>query len=237
MIGKKINKLKYTVGALLALSGSAAFACGQDSYMGEVCTMAIQFCPAGTLEAAGQTLQISQYNALYSLLGTAFGGNGQTTFMLPDLRGRSVAGRASGSMPAGVTSLTIGQNAGTTSETITVAQMPSHTHAFTPTATTVNVSLQANSASGKSPAPTSTGNYLAAAASKSSVPADTITTDTWSGAPASGASVAVGGLSATTSGGGGTIGLAGGSQPITTQSPVLGMIQCIVTQGLYPSRP
>lgn len=70
----------------------------------------------------GQLLAISQFNALYSLLGTNYGGNGYTNFQLPDLRGR-VAVHQTGSFP-----YTIGQKAGTETQTLTTDNLPAHTH-------------------------------------------------------------------------------------------------------------
>lgn len=77
-------------GGLIALAlttgAGPALACGVDSYMGEVCGTAATYCPDGTLPANGQTVQIRQYQALYALLGTRFGGDGKSTFGLPNLR-------------------------------------------------------------------------------------------------------------------------------------------------------
>ena len=75
----------------------------------------------------GQLLSISQYTALFSLLGTTFGGDGRTTFALPDLRGRSPMGQGSG---PGLTPRTQGQKLGSETNTITANQMPSHSHSL-----------------------------------------------------------------------------------------------------------
>ncbi len=72
---------------LAAGSAGPALACSTESYLGQVCVLAIDYCPAGTLKAAGQTLSISQYRTLFTLLGNRFGGDGRTTFQLPDLGG------------------------------------------------------------------------------------------------------------------------------------------------------
>ncbi len=63
-----------------------ASALGGDDYMGSIGLTAATFCPKGTVEPAGQELQISQHHALFSLLGTTYGGDGKRTFALPDLR-------------------------------------------------------------------------------------------------------------------------------------------------------
>ena len=87
---------KFTIaaaltGALMAGTAPAAHA-GPDEYLGEIITAGFNFCPRGTLEADGRLLPIAQNSALFSLLGTMYGGDGRTTFALPDLRGRVVVG-------------------------------------------------------------------------------------------------------------------------------------------------
>jgi microcystin-dependent protein len=89
-VHRKMNYLLIST----ALTGSAllgmstAQACGIDAYLGTICITAATYCPGDTtLEANGQIMKISENQALYSLLGTAYGGNGSTEFALPDLRG------------------------------------------------------------------------------------------------------------------------------------------------------
>ena len=83
------------VGALM-LQSVVSSAQAQDFYLGQLLTVGFNFCPRGTAEAAGQLLPISQYAALFSLLGTMYGGDGRTTFALPDLRGSVVIGSGTG---------------------------------------------------------------------------------------------------------------------------------------------
>jgi hypothetical protein len=71
----------------MAMAASPAKA-GTDGYVGEIMIVGFDFCPRGWLEASGQTLQIDRYEELFALIGTAYGGDGKTTFVLPDLRGR-----------------------------------------------------------------------------------------------------------------------------------------------------
>jgi microcystin-dependent protein len=80
----KIGHLTAAALVLLALSAAPARA-AYDSYTGEVITLATRFCPASTLKAGGQILPIRSYQALFSLLGTTYGGDGINTFALPDL--------------------------------------------------------------------------------------------------------------------------------------------------------
>ena len=76
--------------AMAASVAVAARATAQEFYLGQVITMATTYCPQGTLPADGRPMPINQFQALYSLLGTTYGGDGTTAFNLPDLRGRSV---------------------------------------------------------------------------------------------------------------------------------------------------
>lgn len=98
---------------------------GPDAYVGELMAGGWNFCPRGTARADGQLLPISSNTALFSLLGTQFGGDGRTSFGLPDLRGRIPMHNGAG---PGLPSVSIGQRGGATQTAITTAQMPSHTH-------------------------------------------------------------------------------------------------------------
>ena len=96
----------------------------QQGYIGEIIMFAGNFPPNGTLRCEGQLLPISQNTALFSLIGTTFGGNGVTTFALPDLRGRAIVGAS--------TNWAVGEVRGSNTVTLTAAQMPSHNHSFVP---------------------------------------------------------------------------------------------------------
>lgn len=116
-------------GALLALGiGSATPALSQDYYMGEIMVVSFTFCPKYTMEANGALLPIAQNTALFSLLGTTYGGNGTTTFALPDLRGRSPIGQGAG---PGLTPVVLGQMGGSETVTLNQTQLPAHTHPVT----------------------------------------------------------------------------------------------------------
>jgi microcystin-dependent protein len=106
-----------------------------DPYIAEVRLFAFGSigCPNGWAEANGQLLSISQNTALFSLLGTTFGGNGQTTFALPDLRGRAPIHMGQGN---GLSNRVRGEVGGTETVTMTVANMPTHSHSVNPTSTT-----------------------------------------------------------------------------------------------------
>src|SRR5688572_28403773 len=83
------------------------------------------FAPRGWANANGQILSIAQNTALFSLLGTTYGGDGRVTFALPDVRGRMVLNQGQG---PGLSPYTIGQVAGVESQTLTINQLASHTH-------------------------------------------------------------------------------------------------------------
>jgi len=84
-------------------------ACAEYPFLGEICTFTFGFCPKGFLVANGQLLAINQNQALFSLLGTSFGGNGITTFAVPDLRGATAIGTGQG---VGLPNITLGQTGG-----------------------------------------------------------------------------------------------------------------------------
>jgi len=99
----------------------------QLGYIGEVIAMANNYVPAGYLACSGQLLPIAEYDTLFSLLGTTFGGDGQTTFALPDLRGRVPVGA---SLTSGGGGLAAGTVIGSENATLSIAQMPAHRHTF-----------------------------------------------------------------------------------------------------------
>ncbi|WP_448698049.1 phage tail protein [Mucilaginibacter sp. AW1-3] len=96
-----------------------------DGTIGEIRMFAGNFAPQNWLYCDGQSLQIMQYQALYSLLGITFGGNGTTTFNLPDFRSRVPVHRGHGT---GLSQYNMGQIAGVENVALTVSQIPTHTH-------------------------------------------------------------------------------------------------------------
>lgn len=99
---------------------------GDEPYLGEIVASASNQAPNGYALAAGQLLPIQQYEALFSIFGTTYGGNGQTTFALPDLRGRTIAGW--GNSPYGT--YNIGEMGGISFETLNASQLPVHVHSL-----------------------------------------------------------------------------------------------------------
>jgi microcystin-dependent protein len=94
-------------------------------FIGEIRLFGFNFAPRGWAPCQGQLLSIAQNTALFALLGTMYGGNGQTTFALPDLRGRFPMSFGQG---AGLTNRTQGEMSGTETVTLTQGQMPPHNH-------------------------------------------------------------------------------------------------------------
>src|SRR5690242_21043268 len=100
-------------------------------YVGEIRMFAGNFAPAGWAFCEGQLLPISENQTLFQLIGTTYGGDGQSTFALPDLRGRVPIHQGTDS--ANGTSFAIGETGGVETVTLTTAQIPVHTHALAAT--------------------------------------------------------------------------------------------------------
>jgi microcystin-dependent protein len=99
-----------------------------EPFIGEIKMFGGNFAPRGYALCDGQLLAISQNTALFSILGTTYGGDGRTTFGLPDLRGRSPVHEGSG---PGLPGVTLGEKGGSALVTLTEANLPSHTHTAT----------------------------------------------------------------------------------------------------------
>jgi microcystin-dependent protein len=96
-----------------------------EPFLGEIRVFGFNFNPRGWAMCAGQLMPISQNTALFSLLGTQYGGNGQTTFALPDLQGRVAVGQGSG---PGLSPYIIGEVAGSENVILSQSQLPAHIH-------------------------------------------------------------------------------------------------------------
>ena len=106
-----------------------------EPFMGEVRIFAGNFAPLHWAACNGQLLAIAQNSALFSLLGTTYGGDGRTSFGLPGMRGRVAVGQGNG---PGLTPRVLGQRFGTQTVTLTGTQIPNHTHYFQATKATSN---------------------------------------------------------------------------------------------------
>jgi microcystin-dependent protein len=174
---------------------------------------------------AGSLLSISQFSALYSLLGTNFGGDGRVSFGLPDLRGRSPANHGSG---PGLNHIAIGQMGGLQYVTLNTVTLPAHTHSVDLSGATIadTASLTVSTENGGSNDPD--GNYLATTTS-----ANRIYTDTLSNPAGSQAAVSIPARSASVVG---NTTITGPGQSFETQSPYQGVNYQICMFGIYPSR-
>jgi len=230
------NALIAGSGLLLMATTNSALACGDPStsYMGSVCATAANFCPRGYMTADGAIISISQNQALFSLLGAEFGGNGRSTFGLPDLRGRSPQGAGQG---PGLKNRTLGEQSGNEEIALSQHDLPTHSHGafFTPegggsggSAAKVEVSTAAGTK--KSPAK---GDYLAAGKQGINSLANYVPDS------GKGTTVELGGVSGGgSSSGGGTVVVqsAGSSTSFPIAAPRLALTYCINVQGTYPTR-
>ncbi|MBT1699864.1 tail fiber protein [Fulvivirgaceae bacterium PWU4] len=98
-----------------------------DAYLGEIRIFSGNYAPAGWMLCAGQTLQVSEYQALFAVIGDMYGGDGSSTFMLPDLRGRTVVGLGQG---PNLTNRTIGEKDGEEAVTLDNTEIPAHAHSI-----------------------------------------------------------------------------------------------------------
>ena len=135
-------KKMYFVLVLFITILTSNLSVAQDNYIGEIKMFAGNFAPNGWAFCDGQLLPIAQNTALFSLLGTTYGGNGTTTFALPDLRGRVAMHAGNG---PGLSPRALGQQSGVENTTLTISNLPPHSH---------TVALNANSDLGTSNIPT-----------------------------------------------------------------------------------
>jgi microcystin-dependent protein len=170
-----------------------------------------------------QILSIAQNTALFSLLGTTYGGNGQTTFALPDLRGRAALG--TGNAP-GLGNFDLGQMSGTSSITLTINNMPAHNHTASGNGLTVAQSASTAAATTNTPGNTlvpavlpTIGGGPSATTIKGYAAQDNTTT-----------------LASSNVGGTLTTNVAGGTQPFSIQNPYLALSYLIALNGIFPSR-
>jgi microcystin-dependent protein len=178
-----------------------------EGTIAEIRMFAGNFAPRNWAFCASQIMSIAQNTALFSLLGTTYGGNGQTTFALPDFRGRVAVGTGTG---PGLPNVTLGEMAGSQTATLTTNNMPAHNHALSGAVTPQangGTTGQTNDPSGRR----LIGSNIFTGA----------TTDLVSMAP----------LVSTLQ-----VGINGGSQPFSIMPPYLGMNYIICLFGIFPSR-
>jgi microcystin-dependent protein len=182
-----------------------------DPFLSEINLFSFNFAPRGWTICAGQILPINQNQALFSLLGTTYGGNGQTTFALPDLRGRVPLGSPG-------QGFFLGEVGGAENVTLGLNEIPQHLHTIDPTAIAVTPKVNSGSANQRSPV----GGIPATEAGG--------VTATYSNAATNG-NMRSGGVT--------TVLQAqpvGGSQPHSNMQPYLVATYCIALQGVFPSQ-
>ncbi len=196
----KLKKLSIAFFVLFTVTVAA-----QDyPYLGEIRIFSGNFAPRGWALCNGQLLPINQNQALFSILGTTYGGNGITSFALPDLRGKLAMDEGNGHNQ--------GETSGSTTHTLTLGEMPSHTHATTPT-----ITHNANSAAGNLSSPV--GNYFAKNVARGNeFSSESNTTGTSIALPTN------------------TIGNVGGTQSHSNIAPYTIVNFIIALQGIYPSQ-
>ena len=181
-------------------------------YVGQIEAFPFGFAPRGWQTCSGQLLPIAQFQALFSLLGTTYGGNGIQTFALPDLRGRVAMGQGNG---LGLTQRVIGESFGEGNHTILITETPTHTHTLMTAAnadTSKNINIPGGtvvlgSATGMAgTAPITVSPYAA------TPPAPTV--------PLNAAAV----------------GVSSGGQPHNNMMPYICLQFCIAVQGIFPQR-
>ncbi len=253
--------------ALPMIAADAALACGSEDYLGTVCITTYNYgCPAGTLPADGRQLPIQQYAALYSLMGSTFGGNGNTYFNLPDLRGRVIVGATNVPVPgAAAAPLPVGTKGGAETATLNANNLPAHTHSATSTGMSaagnaslpVTASVKSNDVAGTLSAQAINKNETATAVGVPSATQNTVG-KVANGLAAYRAFDAANAVGSPVAGNGSNVAVTGtaagavslpvtgsvtvgpnptNGTPVAVRDPYLSLNACIVTQGLYPQRP
>jgi microcystin-dependent protein len=206
-----------------------------DPTMSEIRLFAGNFAPVSWAFCNGQSIAISNNEALFALLGTTFGGDGQQTFNLPDLRGRVAIG--TGTAP-GLPTVTLGDITGVESYSLTNSTMAAHNHVVTgagtvPMTGTITASIAVNLTSDSS---TPKNNFLGSdgsgagaydtTSSSTGTTVDTLNTNAVS-VNTSGLSVSTGSIQ---------VGIIGNGIPVENRQPYLGLNYIICVEGIFPSR-
>jgi microcystin-dependent protein len=214
-----------------------------DPLIGEIKLFAGSFAPDGWFTCEGQTLSISQYTALFSLIGTTYGGDGMSTFKLPDLRGAFPTQCSNLGSPHPGGTYNYGETGGNENFTITSINLPPHTHSIVKGAGTnltggvsVTTNIMANSADGTTDLPTA-GNAFGKALETGLGGTVALYNTTAPNIPLAGGSSSVtntlnfnpSGLTLTPWG--------SGPVPMATVPPFVALQHIIAYEGVYPSRP
>ena len=191
-----------------------------DAFLALICIFGGSFAPKNWALCWGQIMAISQNSALFSLIGTTYAGDGQTTFGLPDLRGRAPIG--TGAAPGG-NNYQWGQTGGALTVALDITNLPSHTH---PVDSNLVVTPTATTTAGTSAIP---GPTLAPAVLPTIGGGPSAT-------PLKGYGVANGSTTLAPATATGFVGFAGNNVPINVQNPYLAVNYIISLLGIFPSR-
>ena len=179
-----------------------------DPFIGEIKMFAGTFAPNGWFFCDGSILPINQYQAFFAIIGTTYGGDGVTTFKLPDLRGRTAIHSGNG-QGINVSRYQLGQIGGTENVTISTLQMPAHTHTIKAVSADATALQPTNAYPATSPGDPVSGtgvNIYSDATPDVTLNVNSVTP-------------------------------AGGSQPLNVVTPYLGLNFIIAWTGVFPSRP
>lgn len=196
-----------------------------EVFIGTIQIFGFNFAPNYWATCSGQILSIQQNAALFSLLGTYYGGNGVQNFQLPNLQGRLPIGQGNGQ---GLSPRTIGEVAGTESTTLTLNNLPAHTHAITSQLTATTTINLASVATSPATVPTTANSFIGASGTGPGSAAIYSSAQGTSPVPQSGVTTSIGGQS--------TAAVTGGSQPFDLMNPFLTINFSIALQGIFPSR-
>jgi microcystin-dependent protein len=197
-----------------------------DEFIATIKMFGFNFAPRGWALCDGRILSIAQNTALFSLLGTTYGGNGQTTFALPDLRGRIALGQGQG---PGLQNRTIGEVAGSETNTLTVPQMPAHNHTATATSNSTSTSTSTMSAESNAGSLQNPSGKMFASGVQIYANEDPAANRTMS-------PQCVATTTNTTTTTQVTVGNNGSSQPVNNLQPFLCVNYSICLEGIFPSR-
>lgn len=194
-----------------------------EAFLALICAFGGNFAPRGWAFCYGQLLSISQNSPLFTLLGTTYGGDGMTTFGLPDLRGRSLIGQGQG---IGRPNYVLGQTGGAESVILTLNNLPAHTH--TADASTLIVTPSASTATGTTNIP---GPTLVPAGLPQTGVGPTASTIKGYAVKNDSTTLAAGTVTGSV-----TIGATGSGAAVATQDPYLAISYIIALEGIFPSR-
>ena len=186
-------------------------------YIGTIAIFAFNFAPRNWAFCNGQIMPITQNEALFALIGTTYGGNGMTTFGLPNLQARVPMGMGTGT---GLTTKTIGEFSGAENVQLLISNLPPHTHVVT-----------LNNLVGTASAKNAAGNSQTPVGNVPAIEAAGVTATYSNAAPD--ATMAAGSISVT---GTATAALTGNGFPVQILPPYLALNYCIALVGLFPSR-